>query len=208
MIFLNRLRKRPKKELVTLSNPVDWNFIKELEGFRTHAYLPMDKDGNVLGQSGVTIGMGFDLGQQSAGNLKDILSDHPDLFTKLYPYCGIKGVKAKNFLQAHPLSLSTEELDMVQCRIEETFYRRLEKEYEDNSDLTFSMLSPAQQTVLMSVAYQYGNLAVKCPTFWKYATKGLWKSLIGELKDFGDSYSNRRLKEAAYLEQSMKNKGN
>lgn len=187
-----------------MSNPIDWNFIKELEGYRTHAYLPMDKEGNVLGQSGTTIGMGFDLGQQSSGSLKELLSDSPDLFSKLYPYLGIKGVKAKNFLQAHPLSLSTEELDMIQCRIEDVFYRRLEKEYEDHSDLTFSMLSPAQQTVLMSVFWQYGDLQWHCPAFFKYATKGMWKTVISELKSFGDKYAPRRLKEAAYLEASMK----
>jgi len=185
---------------------VDWNFIKELEGFRTHAYLPMDREGNVLGQSGITIGMGFDLGQRSSVSLKELNLD-PSLISKLSPYCGIKGVKAKNFLQAHPLSLNKEELDMLQSKIEESYYNRLEKEYEANSDRTFSMLSPAQQTVLMSVAYQYGDLKWHCPAFFKYATKGMWNTVINELKNFGDDYGPRRLKEAAYLEASMK-KGN
>ena len=51
-----------------MASNVDFQFIEEQEGFKLDGYVPLDKDGNPLGKSGVTIASGFDAGRVSARN--------------------------------------------------------------------------------------------------------------------------------------------
>ena len=48
---------------------IDWDFIRQLEGFELTGYVPKDMDANDRVPSGVTIVGGFDLGQHSVEDL-------------------------------------------------------------------------------------------------------------------------------------------
>lgn len=64
----------------------------------------------------------------------------------------------------------------------------------------FTDLPAAAQTVIASVAFQYGtNLDARAPKFWKAATTQDWKECIKILNNYGDAYPTRRKKEAALL---------
>ena len=58
--------------------------------------------------------------------------------------------------------------------------------------------------VVSSVGFQYGsNLAKATPRFWDAVTNGRWQDAVDELRNFGDSYSTRRNKEADLLQKAI-----
>ena len=60
---------------------INFDFIKQNEGKAiTKAYIPENKDGSILGQSGVTIASGFDLGQQDITSISELSKDLQDKF--------------------------------------------------------------------------------------------------------------------------------
>lgn len=183
---------------------IDWDFIRKLEGFKSKGYVPDDKDGPT--QSGVTIGAGFDIGQHS---FKDLLKFKfsLSLVYSLLPYTNVTGDKARNTLKEYTLSLTKDQLDELDTKVRAKFSNQIEKEFNDNSDLVFCLLNRQQQTIIMSVGFQYGSLKRRCPKFFKLITKGKWLETVCELKNFGDAYPTRRKKEAALLSSSLK-KGN
>ena len=74
--------------------PIAYDYIREVlsrfEGAgRTRGYVPCDKTGRPLGASGVTIGTGVDLGQQTGAGLLDMGVPHA-VVKKLLPYIGLK----------------------------------------------------------------------------------------------------------------------
>ena len=86
---------------------VDWDFISSLEGTKLKGYIPEEK-GKPIDQSGVTIGSGFDLGQQNEEGLRKIgISE--ELIKKFKPYLGKKGLEAQQILTNIPLQISDSE---------------------------------------------------------------------------------------------------
>ena len=71
--------------------------------------------------------------------------------------------------------------------------------WKNKTGKDFQDLPSNKQTVLASVAFQYGDLPKKTPKFWKYATSDDWDSVKRELNDFKDDYPTRRRKEAKLL---------
>jgi hypothetical protein len=57
------------------------------------------------------------------------------------------------------------------------------------------------QTVVASVAFQYGDLSLRTPNFWQQVTTENWQAALANLQDFGDKYPTRRNKEADLLAQ-------
>ncbi len=182
---------------------VDWYFIKGVEGSRNQGYVPCDTSGKVIGNSGCTIAIGFDIGNQSVSSMTSY-GFSADLLRKLLPYTDKKGQIAKVFLDKYPLILSDEEVDEINEHVQEHFEERLATQYDACSDFKFNFLDTPKQTVLMSVAFQYGDLKTKCPKFWHCMTQGLWSEAVKELRQFGDDYTKRRLLEAKLLESSIK----
>ena len=180
-------------------NSVDWRFIQALEGFTTQGYVPYSTDS---GQSGVTIGAGFDIGQHSKAELYKFNFSIP-LLTKLLPYVGAKGATAKILLNKTPLVLMDAEAQELDACVRKVYEQAVEDEYNDNSDIDFCSLDSAKQTVIMSVGFQYGSIKDKCPHFFDAITKGDWALAVSELENFGDVYSTRRHKEAALLQSSL-----
>lgn len=176
-------------------NKVDFNFIKDQEGFKTKGYVPKDSEGNILGKSGVTIASGFDLGQKSLSDLEG-LSD--SLIEKLTPYLGKKGEAADKI--AANLELSEDEANAINEFAKQTELQKISNKWKEATGTDFSDLDPNKQTVIASVAFQYGsNLDEATPNFWQQVTSGDWEAAKKNLLNFGDSYSSRRKREASLI---------
>lgn len=180
---------------------IDWTFIGKLEGAGiARGYVPNPDTSN----SGVTIATGFDLGQRSRAQIESMgLSD--DLEARLVPYLGLRGRAALSYLNAHPLVLAPEEVAAIDQAVRADFSTRLANIYDAALDeggtlAAFADLPGAAQTVIASVAYQYGlDLQRRTPRFWSLALAQNWPDVVTELRNFGDAYGRRRGQEADLL---------
>ena len=198
-------RSLTKKEREALTNVskgvvpanVDFDFIKKREGYKLNIYVPTDKKGKPLGNSGSTIASGFDLGQRNEADLKGLPTS---LVSKLKPYLGLKGSSADTYIKANPLVITDAEGVIINKFAKQQEIDRLKKDWENSSSsVAFDDLTKGQATVVTSVAFQYGDLPTRSPIFWKHVTNGDWSKAEQELRNFGDSYSSRRKLEANYL---------
>lgn len=175
---------------------IDFEFISILEGSSNEGYVP-DPDKS---QSGVTIASGFDIGQRSEAEIKKAFQ--PNLCSKLLPYVGQVRQQAVATLKAKPLNLTDDEVCTINSYSHQEAENRLVSQWNESDCYTpFESLPPACQTVVASVAFQYGSLKLKTPNFWKQVTSGDWQAALGNLKNFGDKYPSRRHKEADVLEK-------
>lgn len=185
---------------------VDWDFIETVEGFSLSGYVPTDRQGNVFGQSGVTVLNGLDLGQQSVYslNLMNFTQKDIDLLT---PYLGLKKEDAVRMLKARPLKLSVAQGKDMLAKVQGSYLYQVISMYETaklgkyDYAKTFGKLTAGQQTVIVSVLFQYGihGIAKRCPRFWKAVVEDRWADVKKELLNFGDEYGTRRRREAALL---------
>ena len=182
-------------EFVEFEN-VDVVEIANYEGNKLQGYVP-DAKGS---QSGVTIASGLDLGARSVNDLKGLPEN---IITKLKPFLGLKGSQA--VAKAKELNITNEEAKIINTFAHKQSLTKLKKKWEKDSGQSFDLLSKEQATVLASVAFQYGDLKTKTPTFYKLALAGDWQGVYEELIDFGDNYPTRRKKEAAYLKKYLDN---
>lgn len=171
-------------------NLIDFNFIQKLEGYSLTGYVP------AFGRSGVTIAGGFDIGQRSENELR-LAFDKP-LFDKLVHYAHLKRDEAEKKLAEIPLELTAHEAATVNRFSHNQAETRLLADWCGIIPF-FDLLSDECQTVIASVAFQYGSLSDRCPNFWHQVTNGEWLSAYDNLRNFGDAYSTRRNKEAALL---------
>lgn len=177
------------------NNSIDMAFIARLEGGpATRGYVPDPEHS----RSGVTIGTGFDLGQQ-----KNLTMLPRDLAARLAPYLGLIGAKAVACLQAQPLTVSADDARRIDEAYKAPFIARLASDYTKAAGTEFASLPPPMQTVIASVAFQYGNLASRTPKFWAQVVKADWKAAESNLRNFGDRYATRRCKEADLLASAL-----
>ena len=182
---------------------IDFTFISKLEGGRhTRGYVPNPE----TSRSGVTIGTGVDLGQMGDQDL-DQLDLPDDLKEKLRPYLGKIKYEAVDFLNQNPLVVAAEEAEMLDTEVKTRFIRGLVRQFDEVADVSFEELPDGVQTVIASVAFQYGNLYKRTPNFWRQITTGDWQGAYGNLQDFGDAYGTRRKKEAELLKRSLEESG-
>ena len=181
--------------------------------------VPSDKEGNVIGKSGVTIGVGFDLGQHNEQDLIN-MEFSKGMRDKLGPYLGKKGQEAKDFKEKNPLILGADSQDYLEVIMRPTKYYTdiLASKYDQATGVAgdFESLDPAIQGTLFSVSYQFGmdDPGESTPEFWKHATSKHWEGLLKELEtgDWGknkegtreglDYIYNRRKREASMLRSS------
>jgi hypothetical protein len=183
-----------------------WNFISRLEGSETEGYVVRDnKDPNkALGQSGVAIATGLDFGQHDEQSLRNMgLTE--DLIERFRPYLGKQGDLAISFLADNPLTITDEENKFIQNKLNEYEYNNLRRIWNSSEDTSssFEELTPEQQTVLLSVYRQYGNLATETPIFWAAASSGDWDEATAELRDFKGPTQGRRDQEADLLDNGF-----
>lgn len=175
---------------------VNFGFISGLEGGPTlTGYVPDPEHSN----SGVTIATGFDIGQRSRYELIKMFPAGSSLVNKLSPYCGQKKHDALKVLNVGPLEVTTDEADLIDLCVKSQLLEQLQHRYNRSSDVLFDELNEHVQTVIASVAFQYGNLATRCPAFWQTAITQDWQAMDAELCNFGDRYPTRRKREADYL---------
>jgi len=186
--------------------PINWKFIQTLEGTRAKAYVPMNAAGIVIGQSGVTVGSGFDIGQWSYDGIVR-LGLPLSLLKRLVPYIGLKRQAAVAKLREIPLTLSLAEVALIDSVVQRYKEALAEAEWAKGKPSTpWSKLTDTQQTVVASVLFQYGS-PKRFPNFWRVVQSGDWNRAVTHLRNFGDAYKTRRFKEADILEASLKTKG-
>lgn len=177
---------------------IDYQFISNNEGGqKLTSYVPQS------GHSGVTIATGVDLGQNDPASL----NIPQELKDKLEPYSGSAGpaYMAKN----GRITISPQEADELDQGVDKPLLQQLIQNYDAASHVPFNQLPPQAQTVIADLYFQYGpNSGVLPPTnpnatpvFWHQVTHGDWAGAVNNLRNFGDSYAPRRLREATRLEQ-------
>lgn len=188
------------------------DFLRKWEKVETVGYIPCRKRnftghedptscGAILGSSGVTIGMGVDLGQQSLQELASMQLPK-DLLTLLTPYIGKTKEIAMEILYARPLKLDDTEVDMLDDAIFFKYLDRLIKMYDLASPTVPFVQRPAEvQTVLMSLFYQLGSpysYYSAWQRIWKDLCMGKWADAEKKLRGVRD-YHARREDEASLL---------
>lgn len=185
---------------------IDWRMIGELEGNALDGYV-LSRGGVSLGASGVTIGMGCDLGALDQSAL-DALDLPQALKDELKPYLARKGVDAQNSLAAAPLHLPPDDVDRLNAAVQWAQIEALRRAYDQATgpEVHFDDLPAAAQTVIASVKFQWGNIwsaRHKSPAvreFWRAATARDWRSMQTLLRSWMPlTYKTRRDKEANYL---------
>ncbi|MET2949473.1 pesticin C-terminus-like muramidase [Vibrio owensii] len=184
------------KKLSKCKLSIDHEFIGELEGSRKKGYVPDPENS----KSGVTIATGFDLGARNVVDLKK-LGLPSDLITKLTPYLGMKKFEAESFLKKNPLTINENELLLINHVVKKHETEKIIALYNKNSQIEFACLPSQAQTVIASVAYQYGYLPRETRRFWFQAVNQKWEEMYDNLMDFRDLYPTRREKEALLLKE-------
>ena len=167
-----------------------------------HAGMDRGECGPVIGQSGVTIGAGLDLGQQRESDLKRMgIPTH--LLPVLRPYLGKRKEDAISQLMARPLMLSVAECEELNAAVHGDYIRRVAGLYDvATHHLPFADLPWQAQAVITSLYYQLGSTA-KYPITWGYLCHGDWGAAAHELRTGFRDYAYRRQDEAATLEQLL-----
>lgn len=174
---------------------INHKFISVLEGNSTVGYVP-EPDGGAI-ESGVTIASGFDIGQRTVDELDDAFA--VELADKLAPYAGLTGYAAIRALEDKPLEIANFEADIINEHAHKKATKLLLDDWHKTDAPPFGSIHPALQTVIASVAYQYGDLPTRTPNFWRQATTGDINGMLGNLCNFKDRFPSRRRKEAKYL---------
>jgi hypothetical protein len=189
---------------------IDIKFIHAQEGNELDGYVPKDGSGNVIQNSGVTIGAGVDIGQMNAGDLNQLVTRYgldPATAAKLTPYLGKTKGAAVAALASHPITLSPAEAEQLSNAKYAEIAEKLASKYDAAMSAagktdTFATLDPKMKTVALSVALQLGpNLPSSSPRFWGTLTSGSITAMENELRNFGrrHQFMSRRNREADYL---------
>ena len=182
-----------------MKNNIDFNFISVLEGSSKVGYVPKPDGGKI--ESGVTIASGFDIGQYSIKQIMDAF--YPSLANKLVCYAGITGYTAMDALQKKPLYITDDECKCINEFSHNNAVSYLLDDWKKATDIEFCDLPEQMQTVIASVAFQYGDLPTRCPNFWKQAVREDWNGMYKNLMNFGDDFETRHHKEASKLLEGM-----
>ncbi|GAB3339019.1 pesticin C-terminus-like muramidase [Marilutibacter aestuarii] len=212
----------PEGDACTEAWRLDEDFLEESEGALVlDGYIPR-RNGEILGQSGVTISTGIDLGQQSAtgtrGILDDYIAEHGNggnvdvdaLMDRLDPYFGLRRQDAANALAAAPLSVTQAEAELLAEAFKFHFLNQIADQFDAENELgmNFRQLPSEAQTVIMDFAYQYGlsdtagNIR---RTFWGHVYRGEWMQLAEWLDSNPDPYTSRRRREGELLQDAIDN---
>ena len=185
---------------------VDYALIGQLEGSESEGYVPNNGEG-YGSYSGVTIAVGFDLGQQNEWDLRRIFEagdtnkDLKDLFT---PYLGKKGTDAFTYLQDHPLVLTDSQIDRVNTCVLPAYLKSISDYYNDHVDEehNWDTLPDQAQTVLFSIAFHRGNGGLSQDLMDAIASGQYSQAAdLVEAMGVGTQYADRRKIEANLLRQ-------
>ncbi len=194
---------------------VDWKFIEREENKGRDArpaetgYVPTDKDGNVLGRSGVTVATGVDLGKRSVTEI-DNLDIPEELKAKLREYAGRTGQPALDYLASHPLTLSSQEVSMLDDAVRRQIALEFTQKYDAAAvkipgALPFRDLPPHVQTGIMSYVFQRGPNLDRTPVgssnrqVWDAIVSQDWDRAADAVQAATPQYRSRRLRESRLI---------
>jgi len=164
---------------------------------QTSGYIPKHADGQIMGVSGVTVGIGIDLGQQSEEQLrKDGVPDR--ILNQLKPFLGLKRADADNKLKTTSLNLTPEDALELSRKVQVRTIKEIESKYPK-----FKEISPEGRAVILSLTYQYGSAGRDrhFKTVVDDILNGNYSNAAASL-DARQAYSGRRKQEAQLLRNS------
>ena len=184
--------------------PIQYEYIrKQLEPFEgkgvTQAYVPC-RQGVVLGVSGVTIGTGVDLGQQTDLGLAK-MGVGLIVVLKLMPYLGLKKQQAVAFLKANPLQLSRAEVENLDTAVINHYINNTARQYNQAGPAApFENIPKQAQAVIVSLFYQKGGPKT-FPHTWQALLNGNWANAANRLRTpaLWTDYHSRRKAEGGLL---------
>ena len=193
---------------------IDVNFVQCHEEFLCCGYVPINSStGQVLGQSGVTVGSGVDLGTKTSDMLISIGVPRT-IAHKLDPYYGLKANEAACAAIERPLTLSCSEAESLTEKVQNDgvmitqVQQRYDQEKAPNSTL-FDDLPRGVRTAIVDIWFQFGPPEAYS-TFWGYVKSNDWGNAIAELRDFYGPEANpsngdrrRRNDDADILEAAL-----
>ena len=156
-----------------------------LEGNVSEGYVPKGRS-----NSGVTVGIGFDVGQHNPSDLEK-MGLNTSLIAKLTPYLKKKGQAARDVLETVPLKLTEPEMEEVNRLALRSKYEKFEKNYPE-----YAKIPDAGKRAVMFSASYLGALK-RYETFRKEFDKGqnlkraIKVGLFGKIKNKGDPEYNR-----------------
>lgn len=189
-----------------MAREVDSAFLAREEGRRLKGYVPKTRTGAALGRSGVTVATGVDLGQWSVEEFERLVLPG-DLKVKVRFYLGHKGETAIRLLEGRPLHLTNREAELLDVAIHARIINDLARRFEFATARRFDELPGAVQTVLASLAINFGpgQLATMAKT-WSLISSLDWAGLAAWLEVFPSKQPElqaRRRREAALLRTSL-----
>ena len=189
--------------------PLHTGFITETLGTfegaaKCRGYVPAHA-GKALGNSGVTIGTGVDLGQHTAEGLAAMRVPH-SVIGLLVPYLGLQKEAAQKRLKTLPLILSPESVHALDQAVTKHFIDTVERIFDHRAarcGASFFADRPRQvQAVAVSLCYQLGPKG--CPRTLDLLAQGRYADASQELENsaaWGHRYMARRRAEAALIRQ-------
>ena len=174
----------------------------------TRGYVPVDKSGEPLGASGVTIATGLDLGQQTRAGLKAM--DIPEtLINRFSPYLGAQKKEAQYILARQPLTLTREEVATVDAAVHAKYIDETAELFGRDA---FAAAPKEVQAVAVSLHFQFGVPFRKTSTAlgnaWEAMRRGEYAYAAAQLREplgwsrSHQAYLKRRNAEADLLERA------
>ena len=185
--------------------------VERFEGAgRKRGYVPMQQ-GRVLGNSGVTIGTGVDLGQHSREELEQ-MGVPVTIIGALVSYLGLQQEAAVAKLNTCPLVLAEDAVAALDRAVIGHCITRMEMRFDHTVQSLASLPRPGffaerpkeVQAVLVSLAYPLGFGGF--PRTYALLAGGQYAGAIAELRNsaaWKHRYISRRREEAALIEQAM-----
>lgn len=163
-------------------------------------YVPQS-GGQVIGNSGVTVSTGLDLGQQTKESLLK-MGIPQTVCGVLFPYVGLRRDAAVAKLAALPLILSLDAAEAVDRAVIGSYIREVQERFDRAASAGSKFADRPQevQAALVSLRYQLGFGG--CPKTWDMIASGDYHKAVAELRDpsrWGGRYMERRRDEAALL---------
>lgn len=196
----------PMSPCHTPGNKIDWQIVTNLEGGnQLKGYIP-NNGGIVIGRSGVTIAAGFDIGQHSIQEIKN-MNLPSALEAKLLPYAyPLIKQNALDYLKSHPLSITYEESVAINAASHAVALAHLQVAYDDATGIkgAFYDLPANTQTALASFAFQVGSIAKYNAAVWSDLTHFHWNDAVNKLQSM-TQYQDRRQTEANLIQGDQSN---
>jgi len=126
--------------------------LAEFEGKAlARGYVPC-KDGKPLGASGVTVGTGVDLGQQTRAGLAS-MGVPEDILVILAPYFGLQKQAAVEKLRVAPLTLTADQVAILDDAVHKHYILGTARRFGSEQ---FEVAPKEAQAVAVSLCYQFG----------------------------------------------------